>query len=687
MKKGKVFKYFNDDEYDDSDLQYDFSAVDLRGDSLSSLSDEDFADFAFENDSYGELPFDADAELVEEDFVLIDTDSEPKKANSSKKELLSDEHFVLEHPDDAPEFTEEFLDDSDDLFDDSDVSVEVSDTVEDDKAQVDSDKSSDKSSDDVDAGAVLSAATAVGVATATAATAAAGSKVVPKLRKSALQPLLVLNRSKHTFDASKKNKKSSAEDDKKDEDFDDFAENNIDGFDDADIECMTDGVSDSSASDTVPVEDGVTENDNTDSAAEDDDKKTDLDTPSDVAEDDSDDTDAEEGLVATDCDDNITAPDDEKDFVISGADDIDDDADDFDVVIKAATEDSSESIGAIIDDVDSETVGAVFADNEGVKRSIFIDDTEVDKEELQKILQGSDSIFDDETDAAEDIAEPKSVSVESDDDYEEDIHTESESEMAEPDDVCITDEPVTETVEVTEVETVEPEEERIAVAEQESITAVDNKLSEKKLARKKRKRKKKIKNVTKEVFSWIGLVVAAFAIAILVNLYVARPSVVSGRSMMPTLNDGDTIVISKIPYMLGEVEYGDIVVIDRQTNRERTFAVEFVESLKYNVLTQSLFDEQDLSEDIFWVKRIVGKPGDVIEFYQGKVYRNGELLTEDYILTQNVSSYPEGYQFIVKEGCVFVMGDNRNESMDSRMLALHDEQIEIDHIVGKLISK
>jgi signal peptidase I len=139
--------------------------------------------------------------------------------------------------------------------------------------------------------------------------------------------------------------------------------------------------------------------------------------------------------------------------------------------------------------------------------------------------------------------------------------------------------------------------------------------------------------------------------------------------------------------MLGEVEYGDIVVIDRKTDRERTFAVEFIESLKYNVLTQSLFDEKELSEDIFWVKRVIGKPGDVIEFYQGKVYRNGELLTENYIMTQDVSTYPEGCQFIVKEGCIFVMGDNRNESMDSRMLAMYGEQIEIDHIVGKLISK
>lgn len=198
-----------------------------------------------------------------------------------------------------------------------------------------------------------------------------------------------------------------------------------------------------------------------------------------------------------------------------------------------------------------------------------------------------------------------------------------------------------------------------------------------------KKAKKVAKNIVKEILSWVAVMVVTVAVIFFVNLYVLRPSIVSGHSMDPTLDDGQTIVISKLPYIFGEVERGDIVVIDRQVNRDRTFAVEFTEMLRYNALTQSLFFKDKEDHDLFWIKRVIGVEGDTISFEDGKVYLNGEELKEEYILTDQVNNYPNGKTFTLGKGELFVMGDNRNGSTDSRFLSA---PIMADHIVGKMVS-
>jgi len=646
VKRRDVSKYYHDidEENNGEDSPYDFTAVDLRGENHANESFYDLDGLSFDDDSYGDLPFDDDLELVEEDFsfrkVLDDLeDDEPESVPDEDYYELDDEKFVLEKPADAPDFTEEFLEDDEP---EQDIAPK----------KLFSKRNKEEDLPVIPATPVVSTVKTGTVAGATASTSAS-KRIVPKVRNSALQPLLVINRSKHSFDQNKK----TVSENMQVTDFDDFDEVSSIGFDDGDIEDMSHSID----SEEIPEEDITTD---------------DFDTETFAAED-------IENVSAEEIVDQEASVEDAEGEDISVADtfdaetvippDISDDTEpEISIGTETETEESAENHEDSTEEVSLEEASEEPADesiSEEIPKKngrIFFDDFEDDDD----VFKDDDKpIFEPHTVQAIDVTKRAADALESaEEDYHEDDVVESDTDENDS-----AEDSVTEDIDVPE--------------ETSAKKSIDTRIKELKMARKKKKRQKKVKNFVKEIFGWVGLVFAAFFIAIVINLYVARPSVVSGRSMMPTLTNGDTIIISKVPYMLGEVEYGDIVVIDRQVERERTFTVEVVESLKYNVLTQSLFDENELNEDIFWVKRIIGLPGDVIEFYEGKVYRNGELLDEGYIFTQDVESYPNGEQFVVQEGCVFVMGDNRNESLDSRSLAMHDEQIAMDHIVGKLISK
>ncbi len=129
------------------------------------------------------------------------------------------------------------------------------------------------------------------------------------------------------------------------------------------------------------------------------------------------------------------------------------------------------------------------------------------------------------------------------------------------------------------------------------------------------------------------------AIAIVVALIVVqfvRPTIVNGPSMESTLQDRDYLLLSRQAYHSEQPEYGDIVVVQCDA----------------------------LDEKI--IKRVIGLPGDEIKVEDNKVYRNGELLKETYIKEQGV--VPGEVDITVPEEEVFVMGDNRGNSMDSRVL-------------------
>ena len=140
-----------------------------------------------------------------------------------------------------------------------------------------------------------------------------------------------------------------------------------------------------------------------------------------------------------------------------------------------------------------------------------------------------------------------------------------------------------------------------------------------------------------EVYDWLQCIVTALVISILVFVFVGRIIGVDGDSMNPTLLNGERVIMSNLFFT---PKQGDIVV-----------------------LTKESFDDDPI------VKRIIATEGQTVDinFETGEVWVDGQLLDEPYIAEKTHRYYPGmTFPLTVEEGCVFVMGDNRNKSTDSR---------------------
>jgi signal peptidase I len=176
--------------------------------------------------------------------------------------------------------------------------------------------------------------------------------------------------------------------------------------------------------------------------------------------------------------------------------------------------------------------------------------------------------------------------------------------------------------------------------------------------------------VFKEIRSWIGSIGLSIIIVLVIGIFVFQPYKVEGRSMEPTLKDNQRIYVSKLSNTFSYYpDYGDIVVIDSRVKRKRTIKDDITE----HPILQLVMGKKE--EHIYFVKRVLGKPGDQLTLDNGRLYRNGELLDEPYL---NEEMNPGVGEWFVPEGHIFVMGDNRNYSTDSRDIG----SIPLDHVMG-----
>ena len=146
------------------------------------------------------------------------------------------------------------------------------------------------------------------------------------------------------------------------------------------------------------------------------------------------------------------------------------------------------------------------------------------------------------------------------------------------------------------------------------------------------------KSLKSSIIEWIKVFGLAIILAFVITLFI-KPTLVRGDSMVPTLHENDYLIINRIGYKIGQPENGDVIVFK-----------------------SDLEQEDGSNKDL--VKRVIGVEGDEVLITGGQVFVNGNLLDEPYLET---GMYTEGeIDLVVPEGKLFVLGDNREVSLDSR---------------------
>jgi signal peptidase I len=184
-----------------------------------------------------------------------------------------------------------------------------------------------------------------------------------------------------------------------------------------------------------------------------------------------------------------------------------------------------------------------------------------------------------------------------------------------------------------------------------------------------------------------GLVLMALVLAILIKTFLVQAFYIPSPSMDPTLQRNDRVLVSKIPYYLGDPERGDVIVFSEPDPKNNAGTERGVVGGALHWLWEKIGVQQPDHED--YIKRVIGLPGDTVIAKDGKVYVNGERLAEPYVHRPTV--WPSGVgKITVPDGMLFVMGDNRSNSLDSRYgLGVRDPKqggvgfIPVDKVIGK----
>ena len=194
----------------------------------------------------------------------------------------------------------------------------------------------------------------------------------------------------------------------------------------------------------------------------------------------------------------------------------------------------------------------------------------------------------------------------------------------------------------------------------------------------------------KDIFEWIYCIIIAVALALLVRYYIGTPTVVQQSSMFPTFKEGERLILNRLYRTCKTIpQRGEVITFEAPSvsyfNGEKadlTHPVAIYNREPKNLFFKFMYNVVEFGKTSY-IKRVIALPGEHIQIKDGKVYINGNELNESYLSDEVITSSGEGQfiDLIVPEKTVFVMGDNRPNSADSRRFGC----IPYEKIEGKVV--
>ena len=197
----------------------------------------------------------------------------------------------------------------------------------------------------------------------------------------------------------------------------------------------------------------------------------------------------------------------------------------------------------------------------------------------------------------------------------------------------------------------------------------------------------KLSERTKDIIEWIICILVALVLALLIRYFIGTPTVVKMSSMKPTLIENQRLILNRWTRTTHQMpERGDIITLEAPSDKLVDFddtenVIARYDNEPSNWFSKFTYYFLEIGKESY-IKRVIALPGEHLEIKDGKVYINGEELDEPY-LQDNVTTTAGDvnqpfYDLVVPENCVFVMGDNRAGSTDSRAFGC----IPLDKIEG-----
>ena len=195
-----------------------------------------------------------------------------------------------------------------------------------------------------------------------------------------------------------------------------------------------------------------------------------------------------------------------------------------------------------------------------------------------------------------------------------------------------------------------------------------------------------ISDKTRDILEWILCIVIAFVLAIVVKYFVGTPTIVSQVSMKPTLMPGQRLILNRWMRTINEMpQRGEIITFEAPSKVAYSNSLEVdlqnpiakYEKEPTNWWSKFVYYVLEIGKESY-IKRVIALEGEHVEIKDGKVYINGEEQKEEYLSSDVVTSSSGLTDFIVPEGYIFAMGDNRPRSTDCRAFGC----IPVDKVEG-----